>query len=1777
MSRLGLIFVGILTLPAGVYAQTFYHDPADGVIPPAMQHGSPAGSYTLNGFEDINLYAGSLNVAIPLLHIGGRGQAGYTMLARPVPSNFTVQVQSNFVGLNANGQPWWSYSSEVRADWTADTETSYGPGRMLAKWIGDGSNHCGDPNTLGWDVWSYTYTYLVFARPDGTETKFYAPMDVGPQFVPCAGSYSRGTSFVATDGSGAMFISNSPVVDPYYFGDFGYGGFASGTLYFKDGTAYTIQASLVTEIKDRNGNITTFSYVPQTALVSQITDSNGRIVTIAYSQTIPGNTVDTADVITYYGFEHAPRTINVLKRPLSGRIRADLPPLPPPPAYTGLFVSSLVSWAEPTVISEIQLANQRTYDFYYTDYNEVARIVLPTGATIDYEHGPGVDPSIVPGELFNSGEILQPLSQSADSDEVGSGAGPQPSRQPIIYRRLLSRKLYLGGPPSGTQTPDLTTTYSRFDQVTSVTSVPDPDSATIYKHADWGPANGDWYVEVSNTGPSLPAPVVDQHYFHTVSGPGQEIVKSSFDTFEDNTLTPVIGREFRTLTPGLRDVKRTYTTFSYPGVVWPGPAGVAPCVEQQQALDGNSNPSSRRYFQYDGFGNPTDQYESDYGQGPALMDQGAYPLPPSACPSMPTTGQFSRHTVTTYMNGGYVANTVQMVSLPNSQLVTDGQGNTVSNTVLGYDEVAPITDRGSVTGWESVGTRPRANLTSVTRKVFRLEGTDAFTTPDAVSQYRYDTVGNLVQSIDPRQNTTDYTFQAPLYAFLSQVQRPAANGIRQTIGYTFDPDLGKPSSVSDPTGLTTTARYDDSLDRLTQTILGSNLSSSLQNKTHYDYGDSPGSLSVKTQADQFAFGDALIQSESQYDSLGREVLSCTGAYCSGASVQVQTQFDILGRQTAVSNPGDSAPGALTSTTYDPLGRATAVCPPASPCATTQYQGNTALFTDPGGEQNLRINDGLGRLGEVDEAPNVSGMNYRTVYTYDARDNLIGVNQLGTAGDTPLTRGFDYDSLKRLREARNPESGTTKYSYDANGNLSTAVFSRTAPDDYTVCYGSWQAGQCTPNYDALNRLDTKTDSNGSLLAQFCFDGQTYAGQTCTGTATNAQAGRLTGSGNGTSSTNYGYDALGRITSSVQTTGQSYVFQYGYYLNGQLAGVQYPSQSEYFYCYDPPGRARWVKKVLPSTAFPISCDPSTPTVQAGESLRAQVESYAPQGGIQSMLLGIQSGIGFRERWCYNTRLQPVELHFGNNMANCNNQAVAGDLLTLQWSYTSAQQTGNNGNLQSQIITTPNLALTQTYTYDGVNRITSITEGTNQQTWQYDARGNRWVTSPPPPSGGLPLSPFMPSVSSGYNSQNQLSIQNALYADRGNQTAIGGMTFTYDGESRMQTSNLNGVTTTYFYDGEGRRVMKQSTAGTSVYVYDAKGDLAAEYGAATLAACAVCYVTVDHLGSTRALTDAQGNVLERHDYMPFGDEIFAGTGGRTTAQNYGTDPRAEVMHTLFTGKYRDTDLTGSAIQGLDYFGERYFSSGQGRYTSPDALMAKKEWLADPQRWNRYAYVRNNPNKYVDPKGEDLTIYYSFGRDLTDEEFDYLSAHIGEILAAIMRKLEAAGIRNVNLIDAASLTQRQRARLNDWERLGRDAHENLPGLNSLMPTGLGELIFANNQVAAQFRPSDIGELGGTEDESHRSAIYLGHFASTPEPGCDDVCAIANVGAHEIGHGLGFDVISPSNLFERVRELSGGARDLMRESQGQPTAPLDFNMSRDKNIKAVRRLNEVHGNPLDR
>jgi RHS repeat-associated protein len=136
-------------------------------------------------------------------------------------------------------------------------------------------------------------------------------------------------------------------------------------------------------------------------------------------------------------------------------------------------------------------------------------------------------------------------------------------------------------------------------------------------------------------------------------------------------------------------------------------------------------------------------------------------------------------------------------------------------------------------------------------------------------------------------------------------------------------------------------------------------------------------------------------------------------------------------------------------------------------------------------------------------------------------------------------------------------------------------------------------------------------------------------------------------------------------------------------------------------------------------------------------------------------------------------------------------------------------------------------------------------------------------------------------------------------------------------------------------------------------------------------VSWLITDQLGTPRMIIDQTGSLanVKRHDYLPFGEELFAPVGGRTATLGYGT---GDGIRQQFTAKERDTET------GLDYFGARHYSGLQGRFVSRDPLNPlasrlkdeKSErsfrlYISQPANWNGYSYVRNNPLRHVDSDG--------------------------------------------------------------------------------------------------------------------------------------------------------------------------------------------------------------------
>ncbi len=776
----------------------------------------------------------------------------------------------------------------------------------------------------------------------------------------------------------------------------------------------------------------------------------------------------------------------------------------------------------------------------------------------------------------------------------------------------------------------------------------------------------------------------------------------------------------------------------------------------------------------------------------------------------------------------------------------------------------------------------------------------------------------------------------------------------------WDCYIGKQTTFTDMSnGVSTTYSYTgDLFDRL----LEAKQAVSKTEETHVAFSY-PNLTTVTTKQDQTILDDGVVQTTVLFDGLGRKVNS-ERAF-GGCWLSVQQTYDAKGRPWAVSLPYNtcSESAHYQTTTYDGANRVYQVKTDDGAGTTTTYSGNIATVTDAALSTRDLTTDGLGRLTSVVE--HTSPSNYTTGYLYNVADDLTSVTQ------GALTRTFTYDSLKRLITAINPESGTTCYgslsgstcteNYDNNGNLLSKVDGASVTTNYS--------------YDSMNRLTGKSYTGGVTPtppvtltyngAGSCPNGGTaYNLRRLTSVSTTAS-----GATPSTAET-WSYDALGRVCSRSESVGSVSPgsFAYKYNLASGILTETYPSLRAISTSYDVLNRPIGVNGV--STTYANT----TGTYYASNDALAQLQLGPPTG--------TGSGPLATQGFVYDQVRQQL-----SSTTVTSGLATGPQLLQLGYTYCSTSCSTNNGNVQSATIVVPSpnaLNLTQSFGYDKVNRLTCADEisGASSancgahpsplwtQAYSYDAWGNRAV------SGYIPNPNLTPEATSEFSNNQWTLVGSAYKYDlAGNQTSTGTRTsptviansFSYDGENRMVTANMAGMGTVYYaYDGQGRRVQKTVGSTVTAFIYDDGGALSAEYGTGSPSATGTEYLLADALGSTRLVLDYQGNVKERLDYLPFGEELPVGVGGRAapySTGNYPTGPDIESQK--FTGKERDAET------GLDYFGARYMSGAQGRFTSADPITVTAGRASDPQQLNLYSYGRNNPLKFVDPTG--MLIDYS------------------------------------------------------------------------------------------------------------------------------------------------------------------------------------------------------------
>src|SRR6266436_6622505 len=156
-----LLIATSLSLCFSLSTATAQTSSTDGTTPLVLTAGAPAGSYALSGFDNINVFNGNLNFHLPMAHVGGRGDAQYTMVL-PIETHWRVLDRSN------DYQEIWLPTDST---WYGD-KPGYGPGLLLGRAAAVNYSGSGPP-CVPYPSYSYqSLTRLTFILPDGTEYEF---------------------------------------------------------------------------------------------------------------------------------------------------------------------------------------------------------------------------------------------------------------------------------------------------------------------------------------------------------------------------------------------------------------------------------------------------------------------------------------------------------------------------------------------------------------------------------------------------------------------------------------------------------------------------------------------------------------------------------------------------------------------------------------------------------------------------------------------------------------------------------------------------------------------------------------------------------------------------------------------------------------------------------------------------------------------------------------------------------------------------------------------------------------------------------------------------------------------------------------------------------------------------------------------------------------------------------------------------------------------------------------------------------------------------------------------------------------------------------------------------------------------------------------------------------------------------------------------------------------------------------------------------------------------
>ena len=844
------------------------------------------------------------------------------------------------------------------------------------------------------------------------------------------------------------------------------------------------------------------------------------------------------------------------------------------PIYAVAETSSTSQGYSPALLlSAVVLPNGTSYTFSYDQYLSLTKVTLPTGGSLVYTW------QNIP--FYGYSGSATPVSRAVKTRTLNPGNG-QPSETWTYHWYVTFSYTTLGG--------------------VSVPSVQYPVWAVVTD-----PAGNDEEHQLGgadDSGTMFSQLVETKVQNYVGCGP--------HDTASDKTCLPTSGTLLKTASYVLSPLRSNYGTgganaqtpsalndpLYKPTIVTTTVAASGGSLVSKRVVTPTPNYGScQTYYNLNlqpqsGVTNPppstqtiTPCYTTSQTQSTAYYDFGK--SSPGALLKTDTTN-YQWQTSSSYLN----ANLINLVS---STVTTTASGATAAQTTYAYDE-----NNGSPQG--ALG-----NLTSVTRT------NNVGSSPKV--QTVYNTQGMPTLLTDANGNKTSISYQCS-GAFPQTVTTPyqSSTTSAETTAYVYDCNIGKISSVTDPNHQPTSYTYNDSLNRLTKKTFPD----TGWVQSQYNDAASPVSVTV-TQA---VTTSTTKQTEYDVDGLGR--LIHTRLLSDSTPDITDTNYDNLGRIKSVSNPYRTTSDPSYGTTqysYDALSRKATqtqpdgsalqwcyngISPPGqSNCAannSAQTSGIWTDYSDESGHHWQQVSDGLGRLTAVLEPDTSNTPDLETDYGYDVLGNLVRVDQWGgskgSSGDR--VRTFSYDLLSRLITSSNPENGTVCYGvwsgsncvngYDANSNLVKKTDARGITTTFS--------------YDALNRLTSKSYSDGTQAVAYGYDGKDQNGTPISGLLN--PIGRLSKSTNSLNVASiYSYDPMGRINSKQVCVPGSCNYSFGatatYDLAGNMTSSNLADGVTISTPYDTAGRLSQV--TIPSNN-PVTTLWSNPTYSAVGLTRASL---------------------------------------------------------------------------------------------------------------------------------------------------------------------------------------------------------------------------------------------------------------------------------------------------------------------------------------------------------------------------------------------------------------------------------------------------------------------------------------------------------------------------------------------------------------------------------------------